>query len=83
MRRHASELPSCCPRATLPREASYSGRIAEDCTFIIVLSYCWASPKHPDPENKLLANVCEFFGVSGRFAALWKGRQLVPELDPC
>ena len=43
-----------------PPEAVYSGRIAEDCTFIIVLSYCWASPEHPDPENRLLANVSEF-----------------------
>ena len=50
-------LPS---RNRLPREAVYSGRIAEDSTFIIVLSYCWASPEHPDPENRLLANVCEF-----------------------
>ena len=38
----------------------YSECIAEDSTFIIVLSYCWASPEHPDPENKLLANVSEF-----------------------
>ena len=50
-------LPS---RNNLPREAVYSGRIAEDCTFIIVLSYCWARPEHPDPENRLLANVSEF-----------------------
>ena len=32
-------LPS---RNKLPREAVYSGRIAEDSTSIIVLSYCWA-----------------------------------------
>ena len=50
-------LPS---RNRLPREALYLGRIAEDSTFMVVLSYCWASPEHPDPENKLLANVCEF-----------------------
>ena len=50
-------LPS---RNRVPREAVYSGRIAEDSTFIIVLSYCWASPEHPDPDNKLLGNVCEF-----------------------
>ena len=50
-------LPS---RNKLPREAVYSGRIAEDSTFIIVLSYCWASPEHPDPENKLLSNDSEF-----------------------
>ena len=61
-------LPS---RNNLPREAVYSGRIAEDCTFIIVLSYCWASPEHPDPENRLLANVSEFLAyldVSRHFA---------------
>ena len=50
-------LPS---RNRVPREAVFSGRIAEDSTFIIVLSYCWASPTHPDPDNKLLGNVCEF-----------------------
>ena len=27
--------------------------------FIIALSYCWATREHPDPENKLLADVCE------------------------
>ena len=48
------------PRNRLPREAVFSGLIAEDSTFIILLSYCWASPTHPDPENKLLGNVCEF-----------------------
>ena len=61
-------LPS---RNKLPREAVYSGRIAEDSTFIIVLSCCWASPEHPDPENKLLANVSEFLdylNVSRHFA---------------
>ena len=50
-------LPS---RNRVPREAVFSGRIAEDSTFIIVLSYCWATQEHPDPENKLLGNVCEF-----------------------
>ena len=50
-------LPS---RNKLPRGAMYSGRIAEDSTFVIVLSYCWASPEHPDLENRLLANVSEF-----------------------
>ena len=47
-------------RNKLPREAVFSGLIAEDSTFIIVLSYCWASQKHPDPENLLLANVSDF-----------------------
>ena len=50
-------LPS---RNKLPLEAVYSECIAEDSTFIIVLSYCWASPEHHDPEIKLLANVSEF-----------------------
>ena len=43
-------------RNRLPREAVYSGRIAEDSTFIFVLSYCWATPEHPDPVNDLLGN---------------------------
>ena len=50
-------LPS---RNKLPLEAVFSGGIAEDSTFIIVLSYCWARPEHPDPDNKLLANVSDF-----------------------
>ena len=51
-------LPS---RDSLSREALYSGRIAEDSTLIIiVLSYCWDSPEHPDPQNELLGNVCQF-----------------------
>ena len=59
--RKRSTVPFVLPsRNKLPREAVYSGRIAEDSTFIIVLSYCWASPEHPDPENRLLANVSEF-----------------------
>ena len=61
-------LPS---RNRVPREAVFSGRIAEDSTFIIVLSYYWASKKHPDPDNKLLGNVCEFLAyldVSRHFA---------------
>ena len=67
------EVPFVLPsRNRLPREAVYSERIAEDSTFIIVLSYCWASPEHPDPENRLLANVCEFLAyldVSRHFGA--------------
>ena len=61
-------LPS---RNKLPREAVYSGRIADDSTFIIVLSYCWACQKHPDPDNKLLINVSDFLAyldVSRHFA---------------
>ena len=53
-------LPS---RNKLPREAVYSRRIAEDSTFIIVLSCCWATPKRPDPEKKLLGNVSEFLAL--------------------
>ena len=61
-------LPS---RNKLPPEAVYSGRIAEDCTFIIVLSCCWASPEHPDPENRLLANVSEFLAYLD-VSRLWR-----------
>ena len=52
----ARRLPS---RNALPRHAVYSGPITQESVFIIALSYCWATREHPDPENKLLADVCE------------------------
>ena len=52
----ARRLPS---RNALPRDAVYSGPITQESVFIIALSYCWATREHPDPENKLLADVCE------------------------
>ena len=82
-------------RNKLPREAVHSGRIAEDSTFIIVLSYCWASPDHPDPENRLLANVSDilaYVDVSRHFGGDdpgWKelniaGREVLVFWDwPC
>ena len=30
--------------------------------YIIALSYCWAGPGQPDPENRLLSDVCELLG---------------------
>ena len=52
----ARRLPS---RNALPRDAVYSGPITQESVFIIALSYCWATREHPDPKNKLLADVCE------------------------
>ena len=52
----ARRLPS---RNALPRDVVYSGPITQKSVFIIALSYCWATREHPDPENKLLADVCE------------------------
>ena len=52
----ARRLPS---RNALPGDAVYSGPITLEGVFIIALSYCWATREHPDPENKLLADVCE------------------------
>ena len=52
----ARRLPS---RNALPRDAVYSGSITQESVFIIALSYCWATREHPDPKNKLLADVCE------------------------
>ena len=63
-------LPS---RNRLPREAVFSGRIAEDSTFIIVLSYCWASPEHPDPKNRLPWQHLRIPGLPGRVPALCWG----------
>ena len=52
----ARRLPS---RNALPRDAVYSGPITQKSVLIIALSYCWATREHPDPENKLLADVWE------------------------
>ena len=52
-------LPS---RNALPSGAAHSGPITEDQVYIIALSYCWAGPGQPDPENKLLSDVCELLG---------------------
>ena len=63
----ARRLPS---RNALPRDAVYSGPITQESVFIIALSYCWATREHPDPENKLLADVREvlkYFDTSRHF----------------
>ena len=52
-------LPS---RNALPSDAAHSGPIKEDKVYIIALSYCWAGPGQPDPENRLLSDVCELLG---------------------
>ena len=52
-------LPS---RNALPSDAAYSGPITEDLVYIIALSYCWAGPGQPDPENRLFSDVCELLG---------------------
>ena len=52
-------LPS---RNALPSDAAHSGPITEDQVYIIALSYCWAGPGQPDPENRLLSDVCELLG---------------------
>ena len=49
-------LPS---RNALPSDAVHSGPITEDQVYIIALSYCWAGPGRPDPENRLLSDVRE------------------------
>ena len=52
----ARRLPS---RNALPPDAVHAGPVTEESVFIIALSYCWATREHPDPENKLLADVCK------------------------
>ena len=52
----ARRLPS---RNALPGDAVHSGPVTQESVFIIALSYCWATREHPDPENKLLADVCD------------------------
>ena len=62
------KLPS---RNALPPDAAYSGPITKERVLIIALSYCWAGPGQPDPENRLLADVCEllrYLDTSRHFA---------------
>ena len=64
------KLPS---RNALPPDAAYSGPITKERVYIIALSYCWAGPGQPDPENRLLADVCELAQVPGHVEAFRGG----------
>jgi len=46
-------------RQDLPAHAMFTGMI-DDGVVVLVLSYCWCTPEHPDPDGKLLADVCKF-----------------------
>ena len=66
----ARRLPS---RNALPGDAVHSGPVTQEIVFIISLSYCWATREHTDPENKLLADVCDvlkYFDASKHFGDL-------------
>ena len=62
-----SEVPFVMPsRNALPPCAAYKGHIAQDRVFIVALSYCWAGPGEPDPQNRLLSDVCEMLAYIDR-----------------
>ena len=50
-------VPAC---QELPEEAKYEGPMGEDEVVVLAISYCWASKAHPDPDGKILKEICEF-----------------------
>ena len=59
-------------RQDLPREAFYTGKVENRA--IIVVSYCWLTPKDPDPEGwhlKLLARLLQLFIAANGDAAVF------------
>lgn len=46
-------------RQELPSHAKFNDMI-DDRVVTLVLSYCWCTPEHPDPEGRILADVCQF-----------------------
>lgn len=46
-------------RQELPAHAVFSGTI-DDEVLLLVLSYSWCARQHPDPEGRVLADVCQF-----------------------
>jgi len=55
---HKKKEPVPC-RQELPQDAKYTGTIGDD-TFLVVLSYCWVTREHPDPECQVLNDVATF-----------------------
>ena len=49
-------VPAC---QELPEEAKYEGPMGEDEVVVLAISYCWASKAHPDPDGKILKEICE------------------------
>ena len=46
-------------RQELPVEAIFTGSIDDD-VLLLALSYCWCEKGNPDPEGKVLADICRF-----------------------
>ena len=59
LRRHTAKGKKVPPCQDLPEQAKYTGPI-DDNVLVLVVSYCWASKTHPDPQAKIMKEVCEF-----------------------
>jgi len=46
-------------RQDLPQHAVFDGVIGEG-VLVLALSYCWCTAEHPDPELKILDDICRF-----------------------
>ena len=46
-------------RQELPEEAKFTGTI-DDSVLLLALSYCWCEKGNPDPQGKVLADICRF-----------------------
>lgn len=51
------EMVPC--RQDLPQHAKFTGTVDAG-VLVLALSYCWGSDEHPDPECKILDDVCAF-----------------------
>ena len=58
-------------RQQLPETAIYQGKI-DDTTLVLFLSYCWCTRDHPDPDCKVLADLCQFTSCSMAYAAVYE-----------
>ena len=59
LREHTAKGKKVPPCQDLPEQAKYTGPI-DDNVLVLVVSYCWASKTHPDPQAKIMKEVCEF-----------------------
>ena len=48
-------MPPC---QELPDGARYKGPIDDASVLVLTISYCWASKAHPDPDGKILKELC-------------------------
>ena len=63
-------------RQEQPEEALFSGTI-DDSVLLLALSYCWCEKGNPDPQGKVLADICRFadYLEESRHFIGWDGKR--------